>query len=291
MAIGPEHEAARPPAGEGFTDAVTYAFGDRVAGLYGLARLGLSPAPDGGVQASGLGVLFSGREPVGVVAEGAVALGADADWTLLELPGMSAAVESPLERWTVAMTAGDGTGFELELAAISMPAPFEAGGMTGYEQLCRVSGTVRAGDDVVEIDGLGQRGHAWGDPDWDSIELTRSVSAWLGDDALGGVAFSSARPVGTPHAAELVAAMLVEGGEAVEVIDPRLSTTYDGDGHTRRAGLELWVTEDGYPLRAAGEVVCGTTMDLGALRLDLAFMRWHAEGRDGVGRYEILRRT
>ena len=65
-----------------------------------------------------------------------------------------------------------------------------------------------------------------------------------------------------------------------------------GDGHQRRAGLELWMSEEeGYPHRAAGEVICGSSLELGALRLDLAFMRWHAEGVTGVGRYDILRKA
>ena len=32
-------------------------------------------------------------------------------------------------------------------------------------------------------------------------------------------------------------------------------------------------------------------MDLGALRLDSAFLRWRMEGREGVGRYDVLRRA
>ena len=72
----------------------------------------------------------------------------------------------------------------------------------------------------------------------------------------------------------------------------RLSTTYDGDGHTRRAGLELWPAgDDEWARRAAGEVLCGSSLDLGALRLDCAFFRWQLEGRAGVGRYDILRRA
>ncbi len=45
------------------------------------------------------------------------------------------------------------------------------------------------------------------------------------------------------------------------------------------------------PHRAAGEVVCGTTLDLGRLRLDCAFFMWRMEGRSGVGRYDVLRRA
>jgi hypothetical protein len=54
--------------------------------------------------------------------------------------------------------------------------------------------------------------------------------------------------------------------------------------------MELWV-DDEYPRRAAGEIACGTSLDLGRLRLDCAFFRWRMEGREGFGRYDVLRRT
>ncbi len=272
-------ESRRPGGGPGFSEAVSFAFADPDRDLYGMARLGVA-----GTSASALAVLMRGREPVAAFAEGGIEVADGADWSAFTAGPVTATVDAPLERWRVSF----GGAFELSFEAVSAPGALSAvGGTEGYEQLCRVSGS--AGE--VAIDGLGQRGHSWGEADWDRIELTRSVSAWLDDDALGGIAFASARPAGAGFASESTAAVLVEAGEAVPVFDPRLSTTYDGDGHTRRAGFELWVTEDGYPLRAAGEDVCGTTMDLGALRLDLAFMRWVAEGRVGVGRYEILRRT
>ena len=51
----------------------------------------------------------------------------------------------------------------------------------------------------------------------------------------------------------------------VPITDPRISTTYDGDGHQRRAGLELWVGEDDdYPRRGAGQVLCGSSVELGS---------------------------
>jgi hypothetical protein len=36
--------------------------------------------------------------------------------------------------------------------------------------------------------------------------------------------------------------------------------------------------------------VAGTSLDLGRLRLDCAFFRWRSGGREGVGRYDVLRR-
>jgi hypothetical protein len=84
-----------------------------------------------------------------------------------------------------------------------------------------------------------------------------------------------------------------EGEAAVRrVAEPRLSTTYDAQGRQRRAGLELWVAEeDELPRRAAGQVACGTSLELGRLRLDCAFFDWRMEGRVGVGRYDIVRRA
>jgi hypothetical protein len=169
------------------------------------------------------------------------------------------------------------------------------GGMTGYEQPVRVHGRATVGDARVAVDGLGQRGHSWGAPDWDRIELTRAVSAWMGDDL--AVSLTAVRPAGKrDHEAEAVVASILDRDEdgvphAVEVADPRLSTTYDDDGRQRQAGLELWVDEDGWPRRAAGEITCGTSLDLGRLRLDCAFFRWRMEGREGFGRYDVLRRA
>jgi hypothetical protein len=161
--------------------------------------------------------------------------------------------------------------------------------MAGYDQPCRVRGTVRAGGRERSFDGLGQRGHAWGDADWERIELARTVTAWT--DA-GSAALTAIRPAGAgDHSAEATWAALWEPEGVLAVDDGRLSTTYDADGHTRRAGLELWAAGAEWPRRAAGEVLCGSSLDLGALRLDCSFFRWHFEGHAGVGRYDILRRA
>ncbi len=94
------------------------------------------------------------------------------------------------------------------------------------------------------------------------------------------------------HADEPVWAALLGPDGAAPIGDPRLSTTYDGDGRQRRAGLELWVDDDDeFPARGSGEVLCGSTLELGQLRLDCAFFRWRLEGHEGVGRYDVLRRA
>jgi hypothetical protein len=136
------------------------------------------------------------------------------------------------------------------------------GGMEGYEQLCRFSGDATVAGRRVTIDCLGQRGHSWGAPDWEQMALARMLGAWIGEDL--GVSLLAIRPASSDHHdQESIAAYVYDGGEPIRVLEPRLSTGYDGEQRQRRAGLELWVDEESPARRAAGEVVCGTSLDLG----------------------------
>ena len=289
--IAPADEG-RHHGGSGFADAVTFAWADAGAELYGFARLGIANG-----QGSVLAVLFSGREPVAAVARGGLELGADAGWDALALGGVEARIDMPLEAWTLAADVEE-SRVDLRFEATGGPAAIDdghplarAGGMAGYEQPCRVCGSVTVAGRRAEVRCTGQRGHQWGAPDWERIALARTVTLWLDDGA--GVALSAVRPAkASDHAGEAVWAALLGPEGAEPVADPRLSTTYDEDGRQRRAGLELWVHDDDpYPQRATGEVLCGSTLDLGQLRLDCAFFGWRVDGRDAIGRYDLLRRT
>lgn len=297
-----EHEPPRPSTGESFTDALTFCFGDPATDLYGLARLGLAGAQ--GTRASGLVMLLADGAPAAARAEGDVQLTPEG-WGTVSAAGLSTEVIEPLESWRLSWSGetgeGEPDGLELEFTALGGPAVLEpaspvaqTGGMQGYEALCRVRGLVTLAGRERTIDCLGQRGHSWGAPDWGQIELARSVSAWL-DEQEGGLTLSAVRPVGARgHDSEAVAAVLWRGEPpvAVAVQDARLSTTYDPAGHHRRAGLELWLgEEDEFPLRGAGQLRCGASLDLGRLRLDCGFYDWQLDGRHGVGRYDIIRRA
>ena len=159
--------------------------------------------------------------------------------------------------------------------------------MAGHERLCRVRGTAAGGRSTASAS-AGARGAR---PTGARSPSTRSLGAWLEDGP--SVVYSAVRPAGAEsHADEARWGALLDADGAVAMADPRLSTTYDGDGHQRRAGLELWVGEDDdYPRRGAGQVLCGSSVELGSLRLDLAFFGWTLDGRRGVGRYDVLRRA
>ncbi|HEV2821412.1 MAG TPA: hypothetical protein VGW11_13000 [Solirubrobacteraceae bacterium] len=287
----------QPHLGEapGASAAVTFAFGDPRSAIFATARLGLTAT-----GASGLLMVFAGGEVAAVRAESAERPSGDGGWEAVHAAGLRTTVDEPLGAWTLRGGA-EGVELDLRFKARSAPAHLEAdrpaakaGGLEGYEHLCAVEGVVAVGGKRHELRCLGQRGHSWGAPDWERLSLTRTLTAWMGEDS--GLSLVAARPAkARAHADELIDAMLLEGGpdaSATVVDEARLSTTYDAEGRMRRAGLELYVTpEDEVARRAHGEVLCGTTADLGRLRLDASFFRWEMDGREGVGRYDIVRRT
>jgi hypothetical protein len=289
----------------GQSDAVTVAFADEQADVCGVARIGRALDESGDVVTSGLAVLFAGGAPVAVRAEGGVPAGEGLGWGRAEAAGVWTEVVDPLRAWRIHFDSEDGEhAFLLDLEAVSTPAVLDGdaataklGGMEGYDQLIKVTGRVTVGGVQRTFSGRGQRGHSWGAPDWDKLKLARTMGVWLDGDA--GVTLTAVRGAkASSHADESIHAVLLgrdgETGEpgSLVIADPRLSTTYDAEGRQRHAGLELYETDESpYARRAAGEVACGTTLDLGRLRLDTAFFTWRMEGRSGVGRYDVLRRV
>jgi hypothetical protein len=235
----------------------TFAFGDLEGGLFGLAR-------------AGLGAVFAGG---GLAASG---------------DEVSVDAIEPGRAWHVSFT-GDGAGFEVGFARLGDPVGFsgtDGGAATG--ELCRVTGTVTTSGTAQRIDCLGQ--HASEPAELGGAALRRSLGAWLEPDE--AILARAERPPGAELDAEKLEVFIVEGEPpaAVPVADPRLSTQYDPEGRHVRAGLELWVGEDDdYARRAAGEVVCANSFDLGTARLDCAFLQWRSHGRGGAGIYDVLR--
>ncbi len=294
MSLAPELDRLHLPASPdaAFRDSMTFAFGDPAAKLYGLARVS-----HGADAANGLAVLYAGDQLVDASAGGGDAADEPSTWESVRAAGVTVSVQRPLELWTVAYQGSNGA-FDLRFEACSAPAVLDAesavgraGGMEGYDQLCQVTGSVTHAGRTHQVRCLGQRGQLWGKPDWGRIELSRTVTAWLGDDR--AMTLTAVRPTKAKgHIDEAVNGFLFEAGEPLEIDDPRLSTTYDGELRQRRAGLELWMDEESdHARRIAGEVLCGTSLELGEQRLDSAFFAWRMEGRSGVGRYAVLRRT
>jgi hypothetical protein len=151
--------------------------------------------------------------------------------------------------------------------------------------VCAVSGTVEG----REVDCLGTATVTSEPPTWAHLDALRAVSAVLDRD--NAVFLSARRARGAAgHGDERVNAVVITGGEALDVEDARLSTIYDADGRQRTAGLELWLPGEEYPRRGHGSAQAGASIVLGGVRVDAAVFEWHIDGRTGGGAYELALR-
>jgi hypothetical protein len=192
-----------------------------------------------------------------------------------------------LEDWQLS-----GEGAELELCAEGEPAHSvtPGGEADGFDQLCRARGRATIDGTEIEVDSLGVRA-ARSLIDLRAYESIRDVSAWFAPDE--GIALVALRPRrARGHSRDEIAAAVLDPAGARTVTDPRISTTYAEDGVPVRAGLELWIGDDGeqYSRRAAGEAVgAGALAADQDLELRAELFRWHSRGRDGAGVYLLAR--
>jgi hypothetical protein len=206
--------------------------------------------------------------------------------------GAPTAVEGsePDEEWRLA-----GEGFELTFAPVGEAAELELAdaGITARYQLARVHGTMMADGNERALDCAGELGTRVGALDSKRFDTVRAISAWFGEQ--NGFALLAARPRrARGHDADIVAGVLFESGVPVPISESRISTTFTAGGSLARVGLELWLGEDDgddadqYARRAAAEAtglaaVCGDP----PLRAEL--LRWHMQGRAGLGVHDLVR--
>ena len=182
-----------------------------------------------------------------------------------------------------------GTSLDVELAPLGEPLRLD-GSLVGAAELsvCRADGALRRDSAETPVHCLAVTTRAT-DGGATEAEVRRSIAIAFADG--GMLALLAARPAGSAgHGDEEVVAGLTEPEGKVAISEALLSTEYDREGQHRRANIELW--RDGeLPLRAAGSIVNGATIELGGLRIQTGFFRWSLDGRPGLGRYEIARRN
>jgi hypothetical protein len=216
--------------------------------------------------------------------EGGAAIVFEHEQVLIAGPAGGALSDGAGEHGSLAL--GD-TSLEVDLSPLGAPLRLD-GALIGAAELtlCRASGALRHDSGETPIDGLAVRTRAT-DPAPGEAVLRRSVAIAFADGGL--LALLAARPPGVDgHGAEEVVARLTDPEGEVAISEALLSTQYDEEGHHCRANVELW-REGEVPLRAAGTIVCGASVEVGDLRVETAFFRWSLDGRPGLGRYEIVR--
>jgi hypothetical protein len=113
---------------------------------------------------------------------------ADDDAQSIDTPAFQAAQHclQPLERFAVRLRgaaqahddpseplraqAGRPVDIELDLIWDTAGIPYAWRQATRYEIPCRVTGTVRVGEEEIELSGVGQRDHSWGSRDWWAVD-------------------------------------------------------------------------------------------------------------------------
>ena len=223
------------------------------------------------------------------------ALGAGPDVIVVSEVGLSDSAADPSGEWRLD---GDGVALVVSPAGELVEVRAEGkDGIEGWHQLVRVSGRFGrgAGQHEHEVECLGLRS-SWSDAvDLAKFASIRAVSAWFDpDEAYALTAFRPRKAKAHDGDAVAAAAITPDGAPAVE--DPRLSTTYAGDGWPARAGLELWLASDPesdqhYPRRASGKAAGARAQTLaGDFELQAEPFRWHSRGREGAGMYVLARR-
>ncbi len=202
------------------------------------------------------------------------------------------------EAWSL-----EGHGCSLEFAPSSGGRGRDGeSGLSTQDQLCQVTGRVQLDGEENELRCLGWRSTADGEPELSGLGSFRLVASWL--EPAFGFSLLALRPRrARGQDADAVTAVVLEDPAPSRVVDPRLSTTYTEAGLPRRAGLELWLEEEGeenqdedegspqYPRRAAGEVVNpGIDWKQGEFELHASLLHWHSHGHDGPGVYVLGQR-
>ncbi len=207
---------------------------------------------------------------------GAIALGTPERTGIVE-----AAVEGhdSEEEWRMV---GDGVDLMLTPVGTASQHPED-----GFNQLGRVQGRFALDGKEYPVQCLGWRAAMSQQASGTRLGSFRQVAAWF--EPGEGLALLALRPQSArgQEADQLMAAVL-DLQDSIAVADPRLSTTYTGDGRPSRAGLELWIgdEEEEYPRRASGEAV-GQPVAWGVERLELLaqLFSWHSRGSEGAGVY------
>lgn len=154
-----------------------------------------------------------------------------------------------------------------------------------YEQHCRVTGTIRVGDEVIDLDGLGLRDKSWGPRYWQAIEWYRWLPMTFSEDFAMMISVVGGRPGG----------MVLVGDEYDLIRDCTIESEWDDDDY--QTAMRCSVTTDRATYEVTGEVLSliplrnrRTDADGNELttRITEAMTRYECDGQVGIGMSEYL---
>jgi hypothetical protein len=152
-----------------------------------------------------------------------------------------------------------------------------------FEQACRVRGSVKIGDALFDVDGLGLRDRSWGPRDWSAPWGWRWFSMPFSDDFAIGV-----HSVLFPGR-EVQAGWAWRDGRTIKMTGFTLDTTYEGDVHR---SLRIEATDaEGKTYKIAGEVGPVIPLTIGTTRVNEGLTRFSCGDRETNGIAEYLDNT
>lgn len=154
-----------------------------------------------------------------------------------------------------------------------------------YEQHCAVSGTIRVGDETIEVDGLGLRDKSWGPRHWQAIDWYRWLPLTFSPEFAMMISIVAGRPGG----------MVLVGDEYHLIRNCTIETDWDDDQYQTGMRCTVETDERTYevtgtvlsliPLRNRRKTPDGETV---ATRITEAMTRYECDGHRGIGMSEYL---
>jgi hypothetical protein len=180
----PEDEGRHTPGSDALWNESWYADGVSADGSLGVyLRLGRMPNADRALYTA---YVCGPDRPTVMLVDGKAPLPDQADdMQVIETERYSASqsIDEPLRSFSMRVrgmaesfddpaailvegASGEAVELELELTWVTDGQPYRWRIGERYEVPCRVSGTVRVGNEVIQFSGPGQRDHSWGSRDW-----------------------------------------------------------------------------------------------------------------------------
>jgi hypothetical protein len=217
---------------------------DESLGVY--VRLGRLPNQNAALYTAC--ICGPGRPSVMLVDAAAQLPAADDAAQLIDQDGLRAEqrCEQPLERFRVIVRgtaaahadesaplrseSGEPVEIELDLVWQTDGIPYAWRQSTRYEIPCRVSGTVRVGDEQIDFEGPGQRDHSWGARDWWAVDWM-----WSGLHLEDGTHLHA---VGVPQMPGYGVGYVQRDGSLSEIEAVTATETIAGNGLIEEARIE-----------------------------------------------------
>jgi hypothetical protein len=154
-----------------------------------------------------------------------------------------------------------------------------------YEQHCAVTGTIRVGEETIDMDGLGLRDKSWGPRHWQAIEWYRWLPMTFSEDFAMMISIVGGKPGG----------MVLVGDEYHLIRDCSIESDWDEEKY--QTAMRCSVTTDHDTYEVTGQVISliplrnrrkdpeGNEL---FTRITEAMTRYECNGQKGIGMSEYL---